>query len=157
MTIAAIKRPAFGCGVGLAFSCDIRLFTRNASLSLSEVKLGLYAATTSNYVLREWAITFTREAILSARAVTPGELTAIGVVTAIAEDQAQLQVHINRLLTQLKAASPNTLRMSKELVRLTWAHRGEERQASGIKGFFKQMMRSDADGAHGVSSRPRER
>ncbi|KAJ5474925.1 hypothetical protein N7475_004491 [Penicillium sp. IBT 31633x] len=150
VTIAAINGPAFGGGVGLAFSCDIRLFTRNASLTLSEVKLGLCAATISKYVVREWGIAFTREAMLSARAVTPGELKTMGVVTGIAEDQAQLQVYLDQLLTGLRAASPNASRMSKELVRLAWAHGGGERQTSGIKDLFEQMMRSDADGAHGV-------
>jgi hydroxymethylglutaryl-CoA lyase len=150
VTIAAVNGPAFGGGVGLAFSCDIRLFTQNANLTLSEVKLGLCAATISRYVVREWGLAFTREAMLSARAVTPLELKAIGVVAGIVDDQDHLRVSLDELLIRLKAASPNASRMSKELVRLAWAHGGEERQASGIKSIFEEMMRSDADGAYGV-------
>jgi hydroxymethylglutaryl-CoA lyase len=40
--------------------------------------------------------------------------------------------------------------MSKELVRLGWAHAGRDEQVTGIKGLFEEMMRVDADGAHGV-------
>jgi hydroxymethylglutaryl-CoA lyase len=40
--------------------------------------------------------------------------------------------------------------MSKELVRLAWAHSGGEKQAAGIRELFAAMMREDADGAHGV-------
>ncbi|KAJ5786993.1 hypothetical protein N7457_001983 [Penicillium paradoxum] len=150
VTIAAVNGPAFGGGVGLAFSCDIRLFARNASVTLSEVKLGLCAATISKYVVREWGVPFTREAMLSARPVKPAELKSIGVVAGISEDKEALQVSLDELLTRLKSASPHASRMSKELVRLAWAHAGAERQDSGIEDLFREMMRPDADGAHGV-------
>lgn len=88
--------------------------------------------------------------MLSARAVTPGELKGLGIISEIASDQENLRVRVDELLIRLKAASPNASRMSKELVRLAWAHGGGDAQAAGIKGLFKEMMRSDADGAYGV-------
>ncbi|KAI2700387.1 hypothetical protein CBS147332_7998 [Penicillium roqueforti] len=150
VTIAAVNGPAFGGGVGLAFSCDIRTFTQGANVTLSEVKLGLCAATISKYVIRELGVAFAREVMLSARAVTPGELKGLGIISEIASDQENLRVRVDELLIRLKAASPNASRMSKELVRLAWAHGGGDAQAAGIKGLFKEMMRSDADGAYGV-------
>ncbi|OQD66143.1 hypothetical protein PENPOL_c005G05304 [Penicillium polonicum] len=150
VTIAAVNGPAFGGGVGLAFSCDLRVFTRGANVTLSEVKLGLCAATISRYVIRELGFAFSREVMLSARAVTPGELKGLGVISDIASDQNDLRVKVDELLIRLKAASPNASRMSKELVRLAWAHGGDEAQAAGIKGLFEEMMQSDADGAYGV-------
>ncbi|KAJ5864141.1 uncharacterized protein N7529_006057 [Penicillium soppii] len=150
VTIAAVNGPAFGGGAGLAFSCDMRIFTRGANVTLSEVKLGLCAATISKYVIRELGIAFSREMMLSARSVTAAELKGLGAVSEIAEDQDDLRVRLDELLIRLKVASPNASRMSKELVQLAWAHGGGDVQASGIKGLFREMMGSDADGAYGV-------
>ena len=114
------------------------------------MKLGLCAATISRYVIRELGFAFAREVMLSARAVTPGELKGLGVISDIASDQNDLRIKVDQLLIRLKAASPNASRMSKELIRLAWAHGGDDAQAVGIKDLFEEMMQSDADGAYGV-------
>jgi hydroxymethylglutaryl-CoA lyase len=150
VTVACINGGAFGGGVGLAFACDIRLCVKGATMTLSEVKLGLCPATISAYVFREWGISFAREAMLTARSVAATELYSRGLATAVADDQHHLQSQLGDLLAQLKVASPGASRMSKELARLAWAHSGRDGQATGIKALFDQMMRPDADGAHGV-------
>lgn len=150
VTIACMNGPTFGGGVGLAFACDIRICVKNAAVTLSEVKLGLCPATISKYVAREWGPAFTREAMLSARPVSPQELKSLGVVAGVAEDQEQLNALLDELLTRLRGSSPDASRMSKELVKLSWAHAGGEKQAAGIKALFERMMRPDGEGAHGV-------
>jgi hydroxymethylglutaryl-CoA lyase len=151
VTIACLNGPAFGGGVGLAFSCDIRLGTRDAAVTLSEVKLGLCPATISKYVIREWGVAFAREAMLSARPITVEELRARGLVSDVADNADQLSARLDGFLARLKVASPDASRMSKELVRLAWLHAGGEKQTGGIKGLFEEMMRPDSDGAHGVN------
>ncbi|KAI9869840.1 MAG: Enoyl-CoA hydratase actt6, partial [Watsoniomyces obsoletus] len=47
VTIACINGPALGGGVGLAFSCDVRIAAENATMTLSEAKFGLCPATIS--------------------------------------------------------------------------------------------------------------
>lgn len=150
VTIAALNGPAFGGGVGLAFSCDIRLAVKGATVTLSEVKLGLCPATISKYVIREWGVAFAREAMLSARPVSAGELKARGLVSDVVEDQERLGSHLDGFLGRLRVASQHASRMSKELVRLAWVDGGGGRQAEGIKGLFDEMMRPDTDGAYGV-------
>lgn len=147
VTIACINGSAFGGGVGLAFACDIRLCAKGVVMTLSEVKLGLSPATISAYVFREWGIAFAREAMLTARPVTAAELHSRGLVKAVTDD---LEGGLDDLLTRLRVASPDASRLSKDLSRLAWAHSGREGQATGIKAVFDQMMRPDADGAHGV-------
>ncbi|CAG8946726.1 unnamed protein product [Penicillium salamii] len=149
VTIAAVNGPAFGGGVGLALVCDLRIFTQAANLTLSEVKLGLCPATISKYVIRELGVAFAREVMLSARVITPVELKRLGIVAEITANE-ELERSVDSLLVKLKAASSDASRMSKELVRLAWAHGGNEKQASGIKALFGEMMRPDADGAYGV-------
>ncbi|KAL2004685.1 hypothetical protein VTN00DRAFT_3213 [Thermoascus crustaceus] len=150
VTIACMNGPTFGGGVGLAFACDIRICVKTAAVTLSEVRLGLCPATISKYVAREWGPAFTREAMLSARPISAQELKSLGVVAGVAEDQQQLQRLLDGLLTRLRGSSPDASRMSKELVKLSWAHAGGEKQAAGIKALFERMMRPDGEGAHGV-------
>lgn len=150
VTVACLNGPAFGGGVGLAFACDLRLCTPKTTVTLSEVKLGLCPATISKYVIREWGIAFAREAMLSARPVIAAELKARGLVSEVSDSSESLGERLDGLLDCLKMASPNASTLSKQLIRLAWAHGGDEEQAQGIKASFDEMMRPDADGAHGV-------
>lgn len=150
VTIACINGPAFGGGVGLAFACDIRICVKSAVMTLSEVKLGLCPATISKYVIREWGVPFSREAMLSARPIVPRELKSHGVVSAVVETSEDLLQYLDAFLTGLKIASPDASRMSKDLVRLAWAHAGSKMQSEGIKQIFDEMMSPHSDSAHGV-------
>ncbi|KAJ5989534.1 aldolase [Penicillium waksmanii] len=150
VTIATINGPAFGGGVGLAFACDIRIATNSTVMTLSEVKLGLCPATISKYVIREYGLSFAREVMLSARPVKASELMTRGIITDVVGNIEQLNLRLDALLDALRIASPNASRMSKELIRLAWKDGGGEKQAAGIKTLFDEMMRSDADGAHGL-------
>ncbi|KAH7176879.1 ClpP/crotonase-like domain-containing protein [Dactylonectria macrodidyma] len=150
VTISCLNGPAFGGGVGLAFACDIRLCAQKATVTLSEAKLGLCPATISKYVIREWGIPFAREAMLSARPISPKELKAKGVIFDIADDQAALEEMLNSLLMRLRVASSDATRMCKDLVRAGWAHGGREEQATTIKQLFREMMKPGAPGDYGV-------
>jgi hydroxymethylglutaryl-CoA lyase len=119
-------------------------------MTLSEVKLGLCPATISKYVIREYGLQFAREAMLSARPVKAEELLARGIFCDVASDAKQLAEKLSALLQRLKSASPEASRMSKELIRLAWAHGGSEDQAIGIRALFDEMMRPDSPGGFGV-------
>jgi hydroxymethylglutaryl-CoA lyase len=123
-TIAVINGSAYGGGVGLAFCCDIRLALADARFTLTEVKLGLCPATISKYVAREWGFSFTREAMLTARPVTPTELhDRIGSIHGIAKDEAGLEALLDGYLNQLKKCAPAASAKSKELLRAAYMHK----------------------------------
>ncbi|KAE8373928.1 hypothetical protein BDV26DRAFT_284703 [Aspergillus bertholletiae] len=150
VTIACLNGPAFGGGVGLAFACDVRLCVSTATVTLSEGKLGLCPATISKYVIREWGMAFAREAMLSAQPIGPEQLKSLGLVADVAKDPEELERCLEELLMRLRAVSPDASRMSKELVRLAWNDAGGEKQATGVKCLFDEMMKPGGDGAHGV-------
>ncbi len=150
VTIAAINGPAFGGGVGLAFACDVRIATKTASVTLSEAKLGLCPATISKYVIREWGLAFTREAMLSARPISMSELRSLGLVTKVVDEQSQLSAEVDKYLVQLKVAGPEASNMCKQIVKLGWAHAGSKEQEKGVKQLFDKMMRSDGEAAIGL-------
>lgn len=64
---ACLDGPAFGGGVGLAFSYDFRLCTTQSTVIPSEAKLDPYPATFSKYVICELGIAFAWVAMLTAR------------------------------------------------------------------------------------------
>ncbi|GIZ37479.1 hypothetical protein CKM354_000092400 [Cercospora kikuchii] len=151
VTIACVQGPAFGGGVGLALVCDIRLMTANASLRLSEVRLGLAAATISNYVIRELGISFSREVMLSARSVLAQELLQLGKIAEIIPANEQPSSAIDEYLRRLQACAPKASTLTKELVRLGWKHAGDEVQARGVKDIFTEMMGHKSESAHGLA------
>ena len=150
-TIAAIQGPCYGGGSGLAFICDIRLAVKNANFTLSEVKLGLCPATISKYLCREWGVALAREAILTARAVTPKELhDKIGAVHGIAENIQGLEDLINRKLEGLRRCAPEASAKSKDLVRAAYKHPGGVEQAQTIKDVFEWMMVPSPEARYGT-------
>ncbi|KAJ0164981.1 putative enoyl-CoA hydratase/isomerase YngF [Colletotrichum tanaceti] len=80
VTIVCINGPAFGGGIGLVFTCDIRISASSATFTLSEVKLGICPAVITRYVVREWGFGLSRETILTARPVSARELKAMGAI-----------------------------------------------------------------------------
>lgn len=140
-TIAAIQGPCYGGGSGLAFVCDIRLAVQSANFTLSEVKLGLCPATISKYLCREWGVAIAREAILTARPVSPKELLEkCGAVHGVAEGAAGLEALVDRKLDELAKCAPQALARSKELVRAAYRFPGGLEQAKTIKDVFEWMM-----------------
>jgi hydroxymethylglutaryl-CoA lyase len=152
VTIACINGPASGGGVGLAFACDIRIAAESATVTLSEVKLGLCAATISKYLVRKWGLAFTREAMLSARPISVMELKSLGLLARVVDDPGLLSDELDLYLGQLKIAGPQASQMSKELMRLGWAHAGDIAQEAGIKGLFDRMMRPNSEAAVGLKA-----
>ena len=102
VTIACISGPAFGGGVGLAFACDIRIGVKSATANLSEARLGLCPATISKYVIREWGFAFTREAMLSARAISLAELKALGCIAMVVDNREQLEEALGQVSYSIK-------------------------------------------------------
>lgn len=146
VTIAAVNGPAFGGGVGLAFACDIRMGTANATFTLSEVKLGLAPATISKYVAREWGPAFTREAMLSGRPVSFSQLLSLGIATKMVEGKEALDGALDEYLSQLKAAAPRASTMVKELVSVS----SGVYQDKKIKDVFDEMMKPGSESEFGL-------
>lgn len=149
-TIVLIDAPCFGGGVGVSFVCDIRLVSAKARWTLSEIKLGLSPATISPYLVREWGMSFLREAMLTAREVSPYELQRIGAVHGVAEDSEKLQSMLNGYLDRLSQCAPQSGAACKELARLAWTDAGGQKQDNFIRQTFDNMMAPGSEGRFGI-------
>jgi len=115
-TIARVHGPAFAGGMGLAAACDISVAAYEAEFCLSEVKLGLIAATISPYVVAAMGEHHARRYFLTAERFTAAEAYRIGLVHELAPI-AELDARVNELLGHLLAASPSAIAASKDLIR----------------------------------------
>ena len=149
-TVARVHGPAFAGGMGLVAACDIAVAAQQAEFCLSEVKLGLTAATISPYVVAAMGERHARRYFLTAERFSAAEAFRIGLVHDLATME-ELDATVNALLIHLIAASPAAIAASKELIR------------SVARGAINQHMVSDtaariaaartsADGKEGIRS-----
>ncbi|KAK5710381.1 putative secondary metabolism biosynthetic enzyme [Elasticomyces elasticus] len=150
VTVACIQGSAFGGGVGLALVCDIRIMVKDASVRMSEVRLGLAPATVSKYVIRELGISLAREAMLTARPLLAQELHRLGKVAQVIESTEQAPAALDAYLIGLRAAAPHASTLTKDIVRLAYADAGGEQQAAGVKAVFSEMMAPQSESAFGL-------
>ncbi|KAH7211283.1 hypothetical protein BKA60DRAFT_523600 [Fusarium oxysporum] len=149
-TIAVVDGPCFGGGVGLAFTCDVRLVSPKARWTLSEIKIGVSPAVISKYLVREWGASIAREGMLSGREMRPEELARVGAVHGISSDEASLTTLLDTYLDQLDKCAPRSAAINKELTRMAWLSPDSEKQASLVKKTFANMMVPGSEGEHGI-------
>ncbi|KAL9562799.1 hypothetical protein ACKAV7_012985 [Fusarium commune] len=148
--IAVIDGPCFGGGVGLAFTCDVRLVSPKARWTLSEIKIGVSPAVISKYLVREWGTSIAREGMLSGREIQPEELARVGAVHGISSDGTSLTTLLDNYLDQLDKCAPRSAAINKELTRMAWLSPDSEKQASLVKKTFANMMVPGSEGEHGI-------
>ncbi|KAL7764920.1 hypothetical protein ACKLNR_006065 [Fusarium oxysporum f. sp. zingiberi] len=149
-TIAVVDGPCFGGGVGLAFTCDVRLVSPKARWTLSEIKIGVSPAVISKYLVREWGASIAREGMLSGREIGPEELARVGAVHGMSSDEASLTTLLDNYLDQLDKCAPRSAAINKELTRMAWLSPDSEKQASLVKRTFANMMIPGSEGEHGI-------
>ena len=150
-TIALVGGPAFGGGVGLTFACDVRIVSKDARWTLSEIRRGLQPAVISRFMSREWGFAFSREAMLSGREVRPEELLRFGAVHQLVNDRSDLEEAHNAYLDTLQLCGPQSAAAIKDLIRLAWRDAGGSQQDELIKKRFLTMMSPGSEGEHGIS------
>jgi len=150
-TIALVGGPAFGGGVGLTFACDVRIVSKDARWTLSEIRRGLQPAVISRFMAREWGFAFAREAMLSGREVRPEELAQTGAVHQVVETVSDLHEAHDAYLDMLALCGPQSAASIKDLVRLAWRDAGGQEQDRLIEQKFLTMMVPGSEGEHGIS------
>jgi methylglutaconyl-CoA hydratase len=115
-TIALVQGTAYGGGVGLVACCDMAIATRQASFCLSEVKLGLFPAVISPYVIAAIGARACRRYFLTAETFDAGEACRLGLVHEVVEDQAALQEQGTRLAERLLKNGPCAMAGAKRLI-----------------------------------------
>lgn len=113
--IGRVQGDAFGGGVGLAAACDVVVAADSANFILSEVKLGLVAATISPHVVRAMGARHAARYMLTAEKFDALRARELGLVHEIAVADA-LDREVDRLVQHLLSASPAALAATKRLL-----------------------------------------
>ena len=113
--VARVQGDAFGGGVGLAAACDIVIAVDSANFVLSEVKLGLVAATISPHLVRAMGPRQAARYMLTAEKFDAARARELGLVhEAVAADA--LDDEVERVVQHLLCASPAALASTKRLL-----------------------------------------
>ena len=149
-TIARVHGPAFAGGMGLVAACDIAVAAEAAEFCLSEVKLGLAAATIGPYVLAAIGERHARRYFLTAERFSAAEAMRIGLAHDVVPAN-ELDACVDALLAHLLAASPAAITASKELIRSV-AHGAIAEDMIADTAARIAAARASADGKEGIRS-----
>ena len=114
--IARVQGDAWGGGVGLIAACDLALGLEACRFALSEVRLGLIAATIMPYLLRAIGPRQCARYCLSAERFDAAEAQRIGLLHVCAADAAALDAALERCCSQLLAGGPRAQTATKRLL-----------------------------------------
>ncbi len=115
-TIALVQGAAYGGGVGLVACCDIAIASSRVLFCLSEVKLGLFPAVISPYVIAAIGPRASRRYFLTAESFDAGEALLLGLVHQVVADERELAAAADSMASRLLANSPAAMAGAKNLV-----------------------------------------
>eukprot|EP01116_Phalansterium_solitarium_P022548 TRINITY_DN7486_c0_g1_i1.p1 TRINITY_DN7486_c0_g1~~TRINITY_DN7486_c0_g1_i1.p1 ORF type:complete len:269 (-),score=58.79 TRINITY_DN7486_c0_g1_i1:144-950(-) len=147
--ICQLNGPALGGGAGLVFVCDLRVALRSASLAFPEVKRGIVPALISAYVVPQLGPVRSMRYFLTGQAMSAGELHAIGVVSALADDAAALATATSHCVDLLLDSGPAAMATIKWLVHRVALSAHQDNKAY-VQQVFADMMQSD-EAAYGFA------
>ena len=113
--IARVQGDAFGGGVGLAAACDIVVAAEAAHFALSEVKLGIVAATISPHLVRAMGARQAARYMLTAEKFSATQARVLGLVHEVTLSDG-LDREVDRFVHHLLGASPAALAATKRLL-----------------------------------------
>ena len=103
-TIAALPGVAAGAGASLAFACDFRLATAQASVLMAFARVGLSADSGASWTLQRLVGTAKAiELLMLAEPVSAEQALALGLFTKVVSDGADLATQARELATRLAA------------------------------------------------------
>jgi 2-oxoglutaroyl-CoA hydrolase len=149
--VVAVDGYAFGVGLELVLSCDIRLATERSRFALPEMNLGMIPGSGGTQRLaRLIGLSRAKHHVMTARRITGQEAADWGLVAELHPDRAALDAAVEALVDKLLGFSPLALRAAKEVL-----DRGIDAPLySGIELERKAyaMLRSSHDFAEGVAA-----
>lgn len=114
--IARVQGSAYGGGVGLISVCDIAVGVDGAQFALTEVRLGIAAATISPYVLAAMGARQARRLVLTGERFDARLAKDYGLLhEVVAADQ--LDAEVDRFVAMLMLGGPGAQAAVKDLIR----------------------------------------
>lgn len=114
-TVARVQGDVYAGGLGLIAACDVAITSDAANFCVSEVKIGLIPATISPYLIRAIGARAAHRYFLTAERFDAAEAARIGLVHEVVTADV-LDAKVAQIVQALVAASPNAVRVCKQLI-----------------------------------------
>lgn len=122
LLIGRINGPAFGGGVGLMSLCDITIGMADSQFRLTEVTLGLIAATISPYVVAKIGVPHARRMMLNALPLDGQAAKELGLLDVVVDSEAELDAAVQQEIDRVLQCAPGAVAASKQLIRYVSRH-----------------------------------
>lgn len=130
--------------------CDVRLAFSTTYFCLSEVKMGLFPAMISKYLIREWGMSLMKIAMMTGRRIRFQTIYEAGLIHVVASDMGFIETVLEDFLEEYAKAAPYTAALNKTLTQE--AARGDEvnlgRAASEV---FDAILAPGSESSYGVT------
>jgi methylglutaconyl-CoA hydratase len=113
--IARVQGDAYGGGVGLVAACDIAIAGDAVNFGLSEVRLGIVAATISPHLVRAMGARQSARYMLTAEKFTASRARELGLVHEIMKPK-ELDAEVERQANVLLSSSSTAMAATKQLL-----------------------------------------
>jgi methylglutaconyl-CoA hydratase len=148
--IARVQGAALGGGMGLCAVSDIVVATADATFGFTETRLGIIPAVISTFVLPKIGESHARALFATGQRFDAGRARAIGLVHEVVADEPALDVAVEAVLEELRAAGPTAIRAAKSLVR-TIHEMGPDAAREQAPGMIARQ-RTSAEGQEGLTA-----
>ena len=129
-------------------STDVRLAVESSHFSFAEVKSGLVPALISSFIVPQISAFTAKELMLTGRKISAHEALRLGLITAVAKDENELNKLTDQYIKELLANASGAMKTVKELVQYLNDHNEQENEAY-VKQVFTKMFNKEA--LYGIS------
>ncbi|HUH06288.1 MAG TPA: enoyl-CoA hydratase-related protein [Egibacteraceae bacterium] len=147
--VAAVNGPAMAGACGLVAACDLAIASQDASLGLTEVKIGLFPIIVLPAVRRAVGERVAREMALTGRILDAGEALRAGLVNRVVAPEA-LQTEALGAARDLADLAPAAMALGKRLLADT-ADLGYDEAVRHARAMRAAFFHTD-DVAEGVAA-----
>ena len=126
LLIGRINGSAFGGGIGLMSLCDVTVGLQSASYRLTEVTLGLIAATISPYVVAKVGVPNARRMMLHALPLDGDQAKDLNLLDVVVDSTDALDAAVEQEIGHVLKCAPGAVAATKQLIRHVSTHSLDE-------------------------------
>ena len=115
--VARVNGACFGAALELVAACDLHIASANAAFGMPEVNVGLPSVVEACLLPQLIGWGKTKHLVYTAETIDAEKALAWGLLEAVTPDHASLDAEVERVVSMIVHAAPNSVRLQKDLVR----------------------------------------
>lgn len=148
--VMAVDGAALGAGFELVMMADILLASYRSTFGQPEIRLGFFAPVGVAWLSARIGLARAIEVTSTGRTYTAAEMQAMGLVSQVVSD-LELPAALEKVLGDLRRASPLVQRMNVRMARSLYGRPFEEARLEAERVFLDELMATE-DVREGIAS-----